>query len=323
MQRILIARYLEDSCIAEFHDRFEFIRPTKEQNTFSLEELMEIIPSCDALFACLNPCRKDMLDKGVRLKAVSNMGVGYDNIDWKYATEKKIAVVNTPNSVTAPTADLTMALILNVMRQVTYYDRRLRTEGTFATELFFDGSTHIEGKTLGLIGFGRIGKAVAKRALSFGMKIAYYDPFPASKQSELELEAIYMPLDELLAKADVISLHLPYTPQVHHLIDGESFKKMKESAYLINAARGPIVEEAALIEALQNKRIRGAALDVYEFEPKVSDDLKMLNNVVLTPHIGTMACEARMNMAKEALRGLVGVLSGEHPYNVINPEVFS
>ena len=321
MQKILIARYLEDVCLQGLTAEFEFIHPTKEQNCFSRQELLERVGDCQALFCCLNPCDKQLIDQGVQLKAISNMGVGYDNIDWQYATEKGIAVVNTPSSVTAPTADLTMGLLLSALRRISYYDRRLRSQKLFATELFYDGSTHVEDKLLGLIGFGRIGKAVAARAAAFGMKIAYYDPFRAAPEAEAALQATYMELDQLLATADVISLHLPYAPAARHLINGAALARMKPSAYLINAARGPIVEEAALITALQQGSIRGAALDVYEFEPKVPQELLELDNVVLVPHIGTMAWEARMNMAREALDGLAGVLRGEKPANVVNRTV--
>lgn len=261
------------------------------------------------------------LEQFSNLKAVASFGAGYDNIDVKSATEKGVAVINAPNSVIQSTSELTIAIMLNMLRNIYGYEKTLRETLTVKTPLFPTGLSMAYGKTLGIVGFGRIGKAVAVKAKSLGMKIIYTDIVRAPAEIEQSLNASYVTFDELLKTSDVITLHCPYTSETHHMFSMEQFRKMKNSAYLVNAARGPIVDEAALISALKNREIFGAAIDVFEFEPKVSAELVTLEHVALSPHIGSSCYDVRINMSKEAISGLISCLNNIKPHNIVNPTV--
>ena len=317
MKKILISYPIPEECIEKYKKAFDITLP---DHPLSYEEVSGMIADYDAYFVVGNKADKNILDKGVKLKAVANFGVGYDNIDWKYATEKKIAVVNTPTQVTDATAEHTVALMVDVMRSIARYDRELR-EGKWYAPMFTDRNTELTGRTLGIIGFGRIGKSVAKKAQGLGMNVIYYDMYRCGEQAEKELDVTYMEFEDVLKNSDCISLHMPYLPENYHLFNMEVFKKMKPDAYLINCARGPIVNEKELAEALRTGVIKGAGLDVFEEEPKVSEELKTLENVTLTPHVASATMKARMGMAEEALSGIAGVLNGEKPVNVVNEEV--
>lgn len=322
MKKLLITRTVPQECLDTIKEEFEVIMPDSKKKMFSKDEVVGLVADCDALMTIASPCDKEVLDAAKKLKVVGNHGVGYDNIDWKYATEKKVAVVNAPTTVTEATAELAVGLMLAVMRSIPAYDRQLRRDGIWAfDDLFASPATRVYGSRLGIIGFGRIGKAFAKKAAGLGMEITYYDPLRASTETEKEYNATYLSMEELLKTADVVTMHLPYMPETHHLMGAEQFAMMKPSAYFINAARGPIVHEEALVAALKNGVIKGAGLDVFEFEPKISEGLLGLDNVVLTPHVGTYTWQVRVEMANEALRGICGVLAGEKPYNVVNPTV--
>lgn len=317
MKKILISYPIPRECIEKYQKEFDVTLP---DHPLSYDEISAVIGDYDAYFAVGKKVNKEILDKGIKLKAVANFGVGYDNIDWKYATEKKIAVVNTPTQVTDATAEHTVALILSVMRSVARYDREIR-KGVWYASLFTDRNTELTGRTLGIIGFGRIGKAVAKKAQGLGMNVIYYNRTRCAETVEKGLGVTYMEFEDVLKNSDCISLHMPYLPENHHLFNMEVFKKMKPDAYLINCARGPIVDEKDLAEALRKGVIKGAGLDVFEEEPKVPEELKELENVTLTPHVASATLKARMGMAEEALSGIAGVLKGEKPVNVINQEV--
>jgi glyoxylate reductase len=243
------------------------------------------------------------------LRGIVNYAVGYNNIDLKFAAERSIAVTNTPGVLTETTADLAWALIFGVARRVVEADRFTRA-GNFrgwAPELILGGD--IYNKTLGIVGAGRIGSAVAKRAVGFGMKILY-----TSRNSVLDLpNSQKVELDYLLKNADFISLHLPLTAQTKHMITAKELKMMKPSAYLINTARGPIVDEAALVEALQQKNIAGAGLDVYEQEPQLQPGLAKLDNVILLPHLGSGTLQTRINMGMICLKNIKAIIAGEEP----------
>jgi glyoxylate reductase len=231
-------------------------------------------------------------------------------------------VTNTPGVLTDTTADFAWALLLAVARRVVEADRFVR-EGRFTgwgPMLMLGQDVH--GKTLGIIGFGRIGRAVAKRATGFDMQVMYYDRVPADRKTERQLKARSVSLDELLAQSDYVSIHTDYNPQTHHLIGAPQLARMKRTAYLINTARGPIVDEAALVEALRAGQIAGAALDVFEHEPQVHPGLLDLPNVVLAPHIASASLDTRTAMALMAADNIIAVMRGERPPNLVNPQVY-
>ena len=239
------------------------------------------------------------------LKVVSNIAVGYDNIDVAAARARGIVVTNTPDVLTNATAELTWALILAVTRRVVEGDRLVRRNGWKGWALDFMLGSELTGKQLGILGRGRIGRAVGARAPAFGMRAVYATRGARSKDLE------EMSLDELLVSSDVISIHAPMKPANRHLIDRKSFARMKRTAFLINTARGPIVDEAGLAWALKERLIAGAALDVYEREPEVTEALLALESVVLVPHLGSATRETRTAMIDLAVRNAVAVLEGQ------------
>jgi glyoxylate reductase len=260
----------------------------------------------------------EVLDRAPALKVIANYGVGFEHIDVDAATQRGIPVTNTPGVLTETTADLAFALILASARRVVEGDRRVR-EGKFKywAPLLFLGQD-VSGKTLGIIGMGRIGQAVAKRAAGFNMEIIYHSRTRLTPSQEQELKVSFAPLQTLIAEADFVTLHVPLLPQTRHLIGSRELQLMKPSAYLINTARGPIIDEAALVAALRQKQIRGAGLDVYESEPELSPGLADLENVVLLPHVGSATVETRTRMAMMAAENLLAGLKGGPPPNCLN-----
>ncbi len=264
----------------------------------------------------------DLLDQAPRLKAIANHGVGYDNIDVAAATARGIPVSNTPGVLTDATADITVGLILAVARRMVEGDRRNRA-GRFRhwAPLLFLG-TEVTAKTLGVVGLGRIGRAVVKRCRGFEMKAIYHSRTRLGAREEAALGVSYRSLEALLAEADFVSLHVPLTPATRHLIGAAELRRMKAAAFLINTSRGPVVDEAALVAALEAGVIRGAGLDVYENEPRMAPGLAQLDNAVLLPHVGSATWETRTRMARLAARNLLAALAGNPPPNCVNPEVF-
>lgn len=259
-----------------------------------------------------------IIDAAPKLKLIANFGAGFNNIATDYAKEKGIYVTNTPFVSTDATAELTAGLIISLSRRIVAGDHLMRTTGFSGwAPLFFLGH-ELKDKTLGIIGMGQIGQGVAKRLKAFGMKIIYSQRHQLPKEVEETLGATYLSQAEVLAQADVISLHTPLTNGTYHLIDQAAFAQMKPGAFLINASRGPIVSEADLITALQTEKIAGAALDVYEFEPKVSDTLKQMSQVILTPHIGNATVEARDAMAMIVAQNATAVLQNKEPDYIVN-----
>jgi glyoxylate reductase len=246
-----------------------------------------------------------VIEAGPDLKVISTVAVGYNNIDVIAARERGIVVTNTPDVLTEATANLTWALLLDITRRISEGDRLVRRGGWKGWSFDFMLGSDLQGKQMGIVGFGRIGRAVAARAAAFGMRVAYLARSPRDSAG-----AEPMPLDRLLSTSDVVSLHCPLTPDTQHLIDQRALARMKRSAYLINAARGPIVDEGALAWALKNHIIAGAALDVYENEPQVHPDLLTLDNIVLAPHLGSASTETRTAMADLAVQNAVAVLQG-------------
>ncbi|UOY93248.1 NAD(P)-binding domain-containing protein [Ectobacillus sp. JY-23] len=283
-------------------------------------ELRERLQGKDALLSLLSTkVTKETIDSA-DLKIIANYGAGFDNIDYTYAIEKGIAVTNTPDVSTEATAELTMAILLAAARRIPEGDVLCRTKGFDGwAPLFFLGR-EVYGKTIGIIGLGAIGQAVAKRAKAFGMEIVYTGP-SRKLETEQQYSASYVALEDLLKQSDFVTINCAYHPTLHHMIAEPQLALMKSTAYLINAARGPIVDEVALVAALKNKVIEGAALDVFEFEPRITEELKTLPNVVLTPHIGNATIETRNAMAEVAVRNILSVLAGEEPLTPVKKMV--
>jgi glyoxylate reductase len=271
-------------------------------------ELLARVSGKHALI-CLLTDRIDaeVLDAGSDLRVVANIAVGYNNIDVEACRARGIVVTNTPDVLTNACADFTWALILGITRRLGEAERQLRRGDWKGWALDHMLGMELRGKRLGLVGVGRIGRAVAEKAPAFGMDVVYHARRPA------EVDAEQLPLDRLLSTSDVVSLHCPLTPETHHLIDQKALTKMKRTAYLINTARGPVVDEAALAWALEQRLIAGAALDVYENEPEVHPGLLGLDNIMLIPHIASATTETRTAMADLAVSNVLAVLGGAAP----------
>ena len=287
----------------------------------SPRELRAAVVGADAVVTLLH----DRVDEacleaaGPRLRCVANVAVGYDNIDVRAATRRGVVVTNTPGVLTDATADLTMGLILAVTRRLAEGERLLRAGEAWSWHMFFMLGTSLRDKTLGVVGLGDIGQATAQRARSFGMRVAYTGRQRAAPEVEARLGgAVHLSLDELLETADVVSLHCPLNDTTRHLIDSDRLRTMRSDAYLVNTARGPIINEAALVDALRERDIAGAALDVFEHEPQVHSALLGFENVVLAPHLGSATIETRTAMAVLAARNALAVAMGSPAETPIN-----
>lgn len=287
------------------------------------DELLQHVRGVDGLL-CLLTDRIDgevMDEAGSQLKVISNHAVGFDNIDVPAATARKIPVGNTPEVLTDATADFAFALMMAVARRIPEAERYVHAGKwkTWGPMLLL--GVDLKGATLGLVGFGRIGKAMARRAAGFDMRVIYYDPNESQPSADLNAERVEF--EALLHQSDFISLHTPLTPDTHHLIDSEAFSKMKPTAVLVNTARGPVVDPEALYEALKEKLIFGAGLDVTEPEPVSMDSpLLRLDNIVIAPHVASASKSSRDMMAWMAAQNLVAGLKGEHLPNCVNPQVY-
>ncbi len=282
------------------------------------EDIMAKIKNKQGLLCLLTEkIDNEIIDAAPELKVIANCAVGFNNIDVTYAREKGIVVTNTPGVLTDTTADLTWALILAAARRIPEADRYTRQQKYNGWKLDLMLGMDLTEKRLGIIGMGRIGQAVALRAHPFKMHIVYYDPHRLSPEEETRHKSAYLPLDALLKTADIITLHTSLNSQTHHLINQSKIELIKRDAILINASRGAVVDEKALADALEEKRIRAAGLDVYEREPEIEKKLLSLDNAVLLPHIGSATYETRLKMARMAAVNLVKVVSGEPPENPV------
>lgn len=289
--------------------------------------LISEVKEVDAL-ACLltDKIDKELLEKADKLRIVAQYAVGYDNIDVAYATEKGIYVTNTPGVLTDSTADLTFALILTAARRIIeahdYVVKGKWWEEGVAWHPSLMLGIELRGKVLGIVGMGRIGKAVARRAMGFGMNVVYYDRKRLTPEEEKELSVRYVPFEELLSISDIISVHVPLTPETKHMFKLEQFKMMKRTAIFINTSRGSVVKTEDLVKALEEKLIWAAGLDVFEEEPlPKGHPLTTLSNVVLAPHIGSATWEARTAMANAVADNLIAFYRGEIPPNLVNLDV--
>lgn len=317
MEKVYIAGAIPEVGLNLLKEHFE-VEMYEGEGIIDKETLIEGVKDASALISILSTnVDQEVIDSASNLKIIANYGAGFNNVDVKYAREKDIDVTNTPKASTASTAELTFGLVLAVARRIVEGDKLSRTQGFDGwAPLFFRGR-EVSGKTIGIIGLGEIGSAVAKRAKALDMDILYTGPHQ-KKEKEREIGAKYVDLNTLLENADFITINAAYNPDLHHMIDTEQFKLMKSTAYLINAGRGPIVNEEALVKALEDKEIEGAALDVYEFEPEITEGLKSLDNVVITPHIGNATYEARDMMSKIVANDTIKKLNGETPQFIVN-----
>lgn len=281
----------------------------------SVDEVHALVKGADAVLTLLTTKVDDaFLDAaGPQLKVVANVAVGYNNIDVAACARRGVVCTNTPGVLTDATADIAMALILMSTRRLGEGERVIRSQQPWQWGMFYMLGSGIQGSQLGIIGMGDIGQALARRAKAFGMKIAYSNRRPVAPQIEAELGAQMMSMDELLATSDVVSLNCPYSPATHHLMSAPQFEMMKPTAFLINTARGPIVDEAALVAALQSGQLAGAGLDVFENEPAVHPGLLECENAVVIPHLGSATQETRAAMARLAAHNAVNVLAGVEP----------
>ncbi len=314
--RIYVTRLIPEPALRRLEEVF-VLDANRESAPVSRERLLEAVREADALLCLLtDSIDKELLDAAPRLKCVSNYAVGYNNIDVDYATQRGIAVCNTPGVLTESTADLAWSLLMSCARHIVEGDNYVRAGKFTGWEPMLFLGNDVYGKTLGIIGMGRIGRAVARRASGFAMRVLYFDPTVDPESLPQEYQAAELP--QLCQDADFISIHAPLTPQTRHLIGAPELALMKQTAVLVNTARGPIIDEAALIQALRDKRIAAAGLDVYEFEPQIPAELLTLANVVLLPHIGSASWETRTKMGLLAAENAIAVIEGRTPPARVN-----
>jgi glyoxylate reductase len=321
--KVLVTRMLPEPGMNLLKKHFR-IRVNPEDRVMSREMLKQEIADKDGIVCLLtDTIDAEIISGAERLKIIASYAVGYNNIDLAEASKRRIPVTNTPDVLTEATADLTIGVLISIARRIVEADRYLRA-GKFkgwAPELLLGCDVH--GKKLGIIGIGRIGRAVAERAHGFGMEVFYYDVQRLPSEDEDRLGVHYQDFKGLLTESDFLTVHAPLNKETEHLISAKEFKMMKATAYLINVARGPIVDEKALVVALENKEIAGCALDVYENEPDVTPELLNMPNTVLVPHIGSASVEARNKMAVMVADNTIAVLvDNKRPPNIVNPEIY-
>ncbi len=316
--KIFITKKIPEAGIKLLKEKDYAIKINPQNKTLSKKELIKNIQDVDALLCLLT----DKIDAevinaaGFNLKIIANVAVGFDNIDLSAAKKKGIPVTNTPGVLTETVAEHTFALLLASARRIVEADKFARANKYHGWEPFMFLGTDVYGKTLGIVGLGRIGFAVAQRAVKgFGMKILYND-VKKNEDFEKQFGGRFVGLEELLKNSDFVTIHVPLLPTTRHLIGAPQFKQMKKTAFLINTSRGPIVDEKALVKALKNKQIKGAAIDVFEFEPKLAPGINKLDNVILTPHIASATEETRAKMAEVAAINIIAALSGQKPPNL-------
>jgi glyoxylate reductase len=322
---VLLTRELVPEAMRALDGRCELNVYSGPPEAIPREELLRRANDKDGLLTVLTEQVDDeVLDAaGSRLRIVANHAVGFDNIDVPACTRRRVLVTNTPEVLTEATADLAWSLILASVRRVAEGDRFLRARRTWIWGPQMMLGHDLYGKTLGIVGCGRIGRAVARRGFGFGMRVVYTDAVRLPGDVEAELRVEWRELQELLRDSDVVSVHAPLTPQTRHLFGAEAFRMMKPTAVLVNTARGPIVDEAALADALGNGEIFAAGLDVYEREPLVPEALLGLDNVTLLPHMGSATIETRTAMGLLAVDNLLTGLAGQRPRCLVNPEVLN
>ena len=320
--RVFITQPVADRAIQKLAEKAEVAWNRDGSRVLPKADLVLAVKETEYLFCLLH----DVVDAEViaaapRLRMIASMGTGV-SIDLDAATKRKIPVTTGPGLVTEATADLAWALVLAVTRRVVEGDRLVRAGGFPGSQSNALAGRYVFGKTLGLIGAGRVGQAVARRAAGFGMTVLYYDPRRLSPAEEARLGLTWAAMEQVLAAADIVSLHALYTAETFHLIGARELARMKPTAYLVNTSRGPVVDEAALVEALNEGRLAGAALDVHEHEPRVNPELIAMAGVVLTPHLGSAVGELREQMALFVADNILAVIEGRRPRQLANPSVY-
>ncbi|PEG81898.1 MULTISPECIES: NAD(P)-dependent oxidoreductase [unclassified Lactobacillus] len=317
--KILVLGGLRDDALTDLKEVCDItIGPVGHRPDDDRQWVLDHIAEYDGVIVAKMIFDKQMIDAAKNLKIISTYGVGFDHVDTEYAKENEIVVSNCPESVLRPTAELALTMILASARRIRYYDHTLR-EGVFLNADEYDNQGYsIEGKTLGILGMGRIGQQVARFAKALGMKVIYHNRHQLDEKIEAELDAKYVDFDELIKNADFLSLHAPATDETYHIINADVFKQMKDTAFLINVARGSLVDSDALISALKNDEIAGAALDVFEKEPHPRQELVEMDNVIMTPHVGSATHVARFNLSKEAANNVLSFFKDGKAINQIN-----
>ncbi|MFH5811683.1 2-hydroxyacid dehydrogenase family protein [Companilactobacillus sp. FL22-1] len=319
MKNVLITAKIPQAAIQILQQAGLNVVSYSGEDLITKAELLKLIVDKDYLITPLSTqVDQEVIDADPKLQFIANFGAGFNNIDVKYARQKGIPVTNTPKVSTVSTAEVTTGLIISLTHRIVEGDQLMRSTGFSGwAPLFFLGH-ELARKTLGILGMGQIGQAVAKRMAAFDMKIIYTQRHQLAPEIEKALNARFVSMTDLISQSDVLTLHAPLTPETHHILGAEQFSQMKNSAYLINASRGPVIDEKALLAALQNHQLAGAALDVYEQEPAVATGFKELKNVILTPHIGNATVEARDAMAKIVADNTVLVAQGKAPQYIVN-----
>jgi glyoxylate reductase len=321
MMRVLITGRFPDSILGMLK-KYHSVKTNPRDLPMSRSEILANITDMDGLICMITDAvDRIVIESAPRLKIIANFGVGFNHIDVAAASEKSILVTNTPDVLTDATAELTIALMLAVARRVVEGDRRTRGgEFRFWAPFHFLGN-QLSGKTLGIVGMGRIGQAVARIAGGFKMKLVYYSRNRLPQDQEMRYNVQFSDFETLIRTSDMITLHVPLTDQTFHMVGENEFRQMKRSAILVNTSRGPVVNEEALLVALKTGQIHAAGLDVYEREPEITRGLIGLDNVVLLPHVGSATTETRTKMAEMAAENLLAALNGKPPPNCLNPEV--
>ncbi|MFC1710428.1 2-hydroxyacid dehydrogenase [Patescibacteria group bacterium] len=322
--KIFVTRKIPGKSLEKLKNSGHEVEISKFDRPLTVEELLEKTKGMDALLTLLtDKIDGDVIDAiGPQLKIVSNYAVGFDNILVSDATDRGVVVTNTPSDeVNEAVAGHTWALILAITRRVVEADEATKRGAYKGWEPDIFLGTGLLGKTLGIIGLGRIGSMVARRSKGFDMKV-YYNKRKPDKKVEEELGVEYTSLDDLLAKSDIVTLHVPLTEETRHMINKDTLSKMKKGSYLVNTSRGAVIDEHDLVEALRDGHVAGAALDVYDNEPNIDPELIGMENVILTPHIASATVEARDKMGDQAVTSIIEVLSGKKPENIVNEEVW-
>ncbi len=317
MKKVLVTYQIPEDGLQALKDKgYQVDFP--EKTFLTKEDLLERIPEYEALLSIFTKeVDKEVIEAGKKLQIISNYGVGFNNVDIEAARAYNIAVTNTPKTVCEPTAELAFGLLLATMRNISGANLGLRQNPDFKWGVMENMGNTLLGKRLGIVGMGNIGKAVARRAIAFGMEVVYHNRNRLAIEIEQKYGAKYLPLEELLQTSDAVSLNVPLTEDTHHLIDEKALNMMKKSTFLVNTARGPVVDEKALVKALQQGEIAGAGLDVFEAEPSISKELLEMENVTLTPHTGSATFEDRILTGQEAAENIIAFFEG-NPKNVVN-----
>jgi len=320
--RVYVTRPIFDQCVERLKHEVH-VEVNSDERVLSKSELISHLREADGALTLLTDIiNREVLEACPGLKVVANFAVGFNNVDIEAATELGVIVTNTPGVLTETTADFAWTLLMAAARRVVEADRFARA-GKFkmwGPKMFLGHDVY--GKTLGLIGLGRIGQAVARRASGFNMKVVFHDAEPIPEQVLQDLRVTPVPLEELLRISDFISVHVPLLAETKHLLSDRTFAMMKPTCVVVNTSRGPVVDEKALVRALKNGKIAAAALDVFEREPEIEPELFDIDNVVIAPHIASASHETRLKMCMMAAENLLASLKGNRPPNLVNPEVW-